>query len=439
MKSVVAVTLFSFFVVVCNADESPEQDSEEQPHSGTVEDIQSERLDTNEGLDFQDRTVDTGFDRTFVNAADEVTDLLEAPDRTQEQRDAPFVLRGAWNTLYQTISDGFPDTDRWGVASDFDVVGTWKLAKKGEADQGQLFFHIEGRWDYGTTAPSTLGVTSLGSLIRTADSFNSYTPTFLPFRNFYWQQGSAEAGWIYRLGKITIDQILGTSRHMSPFTTFLPTGSIGVNHPMPDSGWGAVGAWYFNDRSYVLGALTDANADRYGLKKPEGDIFTAVEYGYKIDPGSERAGFSKFTVSHTDGTSDGRPKNAQLGPSGWGFTVKLEKELAADGRSIGILKLGRSTNDSGPYRKLASVHYLLYDTNLPLGRSSDNDLIGVGLTWTEPAIPGTQNETLFDILYRFPLLSWAEATLNYQSVFNPALNADVDHAHVFNFRLRVTF
>jgi len=46
---------------------------------------------------------------------------------------------------------------------------------------------------------------------------------------------------------------------------------------------------------------------------------------------------------------------------------------------------------------------------------------------------------MFDIFYRFPLYSGVDMTLNYQSVYNPALNADVDHASVFNLRVRFTF
>ena len=440
MKSLVATILFCICLAESNAAELSDQISEEQPQNGTNEDIQTEQGNTDDGQDSQSRTIETSFDRTIANSAEEVAILLQTPEQTEEQRDSSFTLRGAMHNLYQAISDGFPDTDRWGVATDLDIVGTWKLINKGEANQGQIFFHIEGRWDYGTTAPSTLGVTSLGSAIRTADSYNAYTPTFLPFRNFYWQQGSVEAGWTYRLGKVTIDQVLGTSQHLTPFTTFLPSGSIGINQPYPDSGLGAIGAWYFNDHSYILGAINDTNADRFGLETLSGDFYKAVEFGYKIDPDSERAGFSKLTIGHTDGTSDGKPANAALGPSGWGFTLKLEKELTADGRAIGILKLGKSTNDSAVYKNLASVHFLLYDPpDLPIGRATNDDLVGVGLTWAEPAIPGTQEETMFDIFYRFPLYSGADMTLNYQSVFNPALNADVDHASVFNLRVRFTF
>jgi hypothetical protein len=71
----------------------------------------------------------------------------------------------------------------------------------------------------------TAGVgTLLGSLIQTANTFDPYTPAFL-LRNLYWQQGSEEAGWAYRIGKITPDATLSTSAHLAAATTFLTTAS----------------------------------------------------------------------------------------------------------------------------------------------------------------------------------------------------------------------
>jgi hypothetical protein len=46
-----------------------------------------------------------------------------------------------------------------------------------------------------------------------------------------------------------------------------------------------------------------------------------------------------------DGTKDGEPANANLGPNGWGFFLKLEQELTADGRLIGIVRYGRRFNE----------------------------------------------------------------------------------------------
>lgn len=403
-------------------------------------------------------------DRAFADAPEDLANELERSEQRRAQRDAliPYTLFGFArssfqqvskflyektsiklgvnkNILFQAISDGFPNTDREGVGSDLDVIATWELVNKGTPKQGQVFLHMEGRWDYGTTPPSDLGDRSLGTIIRTADPFNSYTPTFLA-RNFYWQQGSRSAGWTYRIGKLTPDQTLGTSYHLHPGLTFLPSGSVGTNAAFPDSGLGAAGIVYPNERWYVLGLIGDANGDRNDFGDiGEGDFFKAVEFGYKIRPQTERAGYSKLTIGHTDGTADGRPTNVSLGPSGWSIAAKYEQELTADGRAIGILKYGRTFDDSGLFKHLASGHIVLYDPELPGVRAIKNDVLGVGLTWAETHIPGTRDETNIEVFYRFPLFYELDLTLSYQSFFNVGRNPDVDHASVFSIRARTTF
>ena len=283
-----------------------------------------------------------------------------------------FVQLGQW------LSESLPDQDRSGTSAQANLVGTWELFHKGKPTQGQFYIDLEGRWNYGTTGPTPLGANGLGSSIQTANGYAEYTPTFL-VRNAYWHQGSKAAGWSYRLGKITPDQILQTSAHISPFTTFLPLASTGpFAMGLPDSGYGTVGAWYVNDRTTLVGLVSDANADRTDSGDiGEGDFFTAVELHFKIAPRTPKAGYSKITLWHTDGTKDGQPINGETGPSGWGVMGKLEQELTADGRAIGILRYGKSFDESALYEELASAHFLLYD---PPGPSRlKNDLVGAAL------------------------------------------------------------
>ena len=45
---------------------------------------------------------------------------------------------------------------------------------------------------------------------------------------------------------------------------------------------------------------------------------------------------------------------------------------------------------------------------------------------------GSRDEYNLEVFYRFPLFPGVDTTLSYQSVFNPALNTEFDHAHVFS-------
>jgi porin len=342
------------------------------------------------------------------------------------------------NHVFQGITEALPGNDKHGMTTDLDFVGSWKLAKRDTPTQGKLYFHVEGRWDYGTTGPQNLGFVSLASAIGTANAFSAYTPTFI-MRNFYWEQGSQEAGWAFRAGKITPDSILATSRHISPVTTFLPNGGTGLfSSGYPDSGLGVVAVGYPSDRFRILGLVSDANANRYDLGDiSAGDFYTAFELGVKFAPRTKKAGFSKFTVWHNDGTKDGKPINASTGLEGWGMTVKLEHEFSDDGQKVGIFRWGKSEDGTSLYNEQVGLHFLFYNPDALDGLQ--NDLIGVAVNWAEASATGARDEYNTEVFYRFPFFTGLDSTVSYQYVKHPANTREIDHASVFSFRLRAVF
>jgi hypothetical protein len=340
--------------------------------------------------------------------------------------------------VFQGITDALPGQDQWGTASTTDLVAAWDLIDKGEPTVGQLLAHVQGRWDYGTTGPEDLGTFSLASVIGTADAYSAYTPTFI-LRNLFWDHGGPKSGWSYRVGWLTPDGILASSDHLASETTFLPSGGTGAFAiAMPDSGLGAAAAWYFSERAALVGLVSDANADRMDFGTVDGgDVFTAVELHLKIAPRTPKAGYSKLTLWHTDGTSDGQSANGQLGPEGWGFFLKHEQELTDDGRAILILRYGKSFNDSAVYEQQAAAHFLLYEPGF-LTRL-ENDLVGIAFNWAKPPQSEARSEYNVEVFYRFPILPNVDTTLSYQSVIDPAFTRDFDHVSVFSLRIRTTF
>ena len=345
----------------------------------------------------------------------------------------------ALNNLGQGLSQALPGEANSGLTTDMDFVAKWELIDRGQPTHGGFYFQLEGRWDYGTTGPQDLGFVSLASAGGTANAFSAYTPEAFLVRNLYWQHGSREAGWAYRIGKITPDAILLTSSHISPTTTFLPNVGTGVfADGLPDSGLGVVGAWFINDRVTLGGLVSDANADRFNFGDiGAGDYYKAVEVAVKIAPRTEKAGYSKFDLWHTDGTKDGLPINAMTGREGWGFAMKLEQELTSDGRAVGIFRYGRSYNGSSIYKQQAGMSFLLYDPSDPIG--IQNDLVGVAFNWVESVVIGARDEYNFEVFYRFPMFPHVDTTLSYQSVIHPALTTAIDHASAFSLRLRTTY
>ena len=367
---------------------------------------------------------------------------IAAEKRIYELTNIKFATN--FNHLLQGLSDEIPGEDDFGMSTFMTFVGTWDGWNKGRPDQGEITLGLEGRWNWGTTDPTTLGVTGLGALTFTSNPFTTYTPTFL-VRNLFWRQGGQEAGWAYRIGRVTPDQFLMTSRHTSPLTTYLPisgTGAFAMG--LPDSGLGMMFGLALNDYSNLTGVVSDANADRTNFGKlDEGDLFTALELQVKLLPLTEQAGYSKVTFWHNDGTRDQSPINASTGREGWGYFVKLEQELTSDGRMIAIGRWGRSFNEAAVYEKQAAAHLVCYDP-FRSGRFEkagfNADLAGVAYNWAQPSpLLSDRDESNIETFYRFPLFPEVDATLSYQAIINPALDPDNDYGSAFSLRLRSTW
>ena len=363
--------------------------------------------------------------------------ILDAGDKLHDATHLKLGL--VFTHVFQWLSEApLGDHASWGTVTAMDFLGTWELVDKGGPKQGQIFFQVQGRWDYGTTGPGDLGEESLGSLGGTANGFSAYSPNFL-MRNFYWQQGSEEAGWIYRIGKITPDWLLSTSAHITSALTFLPTSGTGsYANALTDSGLGIAAVWYINDRLKLLGVFSDANANRYNFGNiTAGDFYKALELGVKIAPKTEKAGYSKITLWHTDATEDGQPVNEHLGPEGWGFFLKHEQELSSDGNAVMVLRYGKSFNKSAFYGDQVGASFLLYN---PTGVTRlENDVMGVAATWVQSNIEGARGETGIEMFWRFPILPKVDISLSYQGIINPALDPNNDYASAYSIRLRTFF
>jgi porin len=342
------------------------------------------------------------------------------------------------NHLFQWASDVRPGTDDWGTDTDIDLVAAWDMINRGKPTVGQLYFHLEGRYDYGTTGPQTIGFSNVAAAGGTGNAFSEYVPTFL-IRNLYWQQGTPQSKWAFRTGKITTDSILATSQHISPVTTFLPNAGTGLFvSGYPDSSLGLVSVWHYSERIKLLGLVADSNGNRYDFGDiSAGDFYTALELGVKIAPRTEKSGFSKFTAWHSDGTKDGQPINASTGQDGWGITVKLEQELTSDGRTVGVLRWGKSWDGAAIYDNQAAAHLLFYDPPGPV--RLQHDLVGIAVNWVDSAVEGSREEYNLEGFYRFPLFPGLDMRLSYQYVINPAFTRAFDSSSVFSLGCRTVF
>lgn len=337
--------------------------------------------------------------------------------------------------LFTWLTNEIPGEDDFGTATDLDIILRWDVLNRGQPNMSSITFHLENRWDWGTSGPMNIGQTSLGQLGSVGNSFAKYVPVSI-IRNFYWQTGGPKSKGALRIGKMTPDGIYGTTAHLTPNNaclSFVCTGAFSIG--VPDSGLGFVGAWHFNDRFKILGGVNDANADRYDWGDiGEGDFFKAIDFNVKIWPITEKAGYSRFTLWQID---ENGGSNGALGPKGWGYQILLEQELSSDGNLVGIAKYGRSMKGSALYERTAVLALVKYEPDWFTG--INNDSVGASYSVMKAAIAGTQTEKNLELWYKFPLTPKLLTSLHYQGIFDAALRTDKDYASAWSIRFTTAF
>ena len=148
-------------------------------------------------------------------------------------------------------------------------------------------------------------------------------------------------------------------------------------------------------------------------------------------PGQPQAGADRviYGSDHPDTTAAACLAHAR--------SMLSKHEFTDDGNVVGVARWGKAWEDASLYDQQAGLHCLVYEPAL-IG-TIQNDLVGIGANWVDPSAAGARDEYNVEVFYRFPLFPGVDTTLSYQSVFDPALNTEFDHAHVFSLRLRSVF
>lgn len=346
------------------------------------------------------------------------------------------------STVYQFASDSLPGQDDYGVATITGLYGTWDAVDKANPSAGQFSFGLEARWGYGDRlTPVELGTAGIGSATGTVDPYGEQSRTTV-LREAFWHQGSPQQGWNYRIGKITPDRLLTSSDHIDPVSLFFPVGSGGApSIAFPDSGFGAAAGLFPSDKFRVGVVVADAAGDRTNMGDiGQGNFFKAIEAQVQLfKPLTEKGGYSTFTLWHTDGTDDPEDaKDSSTGASGWGYFIKLEKELTSNGKNIGMIRFGKSFDDSAVYKEQGSIRYVRLDPADPFGLGDDH--FGIAVSYVKPIVnPFDRDEWGIDMFYRFNLVDRVQFSFGYQVIFDPTFNPDDDTINVFSLRLTQFF
>jgi porin len=177
----------------------------------------------------------------------------------------------------------------------------------------------------------------------------------------------------------------------------------------------------------------DANAtvQKSGFDTYDGELFTIFEVGYDTGllprtPGGLPQGHVHVSLWHQDERDDAGIDD------GWGIAGSAVQRF---GRFTPFLRFGYAdVNAVGP-----TPARLMANAGLVIGGifGQDNDRIGVGYTWSDPADRTLDNQGVVDAYYRVQLTPEIQVGPTFEVIFDPVRNPDEDTVFVWGLRARV--
>lgn len=317
--------------------------------------------------------------------------------------------------------------DSGAAGGDFDFFGQWRVVERRKWP-GSVYFQTELRHRYTSTAPADLG-DSIGSLFRTTTGFGS-NPFALS--QLYWDHGSFDAGFRYRVGKIDPALIYDSGRYVSDNYAFLNQAfSDTAAMALPGPGLGATVVAYPHGQLYAMAGVQDANGrkttsgfDTIG----DGELFAALELGWTPKFGEPGEGAYHLTVWHSDRRAD-----ADV-PSGRGFALTLEQQLGPDNTIVPFVRYSYGTGAGLEVRQVLAV-----GVGFERVFGQNDDHIGIGVSWGQPADRSLRDEYVVESFYRFYLTPNLHISPDIQLIVHPSRNPKEDLIAVLGLRLRVLF
>ena len=331
-----------------------------------------------------------------------------------------------YTVLYQNADASLPGRPSGAAVGDLDFFGRWNLVNRNGPWPGAVVFFTENRHRFTDIPPSALG-RAIGSLWGTTNAFSEqdYALTQL-----YWEQGSQEDRVVSRLGKIDPQAIYDQSRFISTNEAFINQAfSTTLAMPLPTTGLGAALAVSPFTNTYVVGGVHDANGDRTSFGDIDrGELFAAAEFGVAPGHGKPGAGLYHVTFWHSDA------REVAGTPSGRGFALTLQQEFGPGGNFVPFFRYSYGDGGATPVRQAIATRDGIEQ---PFGQN--NDLIGLGFSWGQPADTSLRDQYVLEAFYRFQVTPHTNLTPDLQVILDPSENLAEETIVVGGVRLRTLF
>ena len=335
-----------------------------------------------------------------------------------------FQFGADWHGLYQHI-DGAPVEDE-ALSGIFRVFGEWKLLNRCKPlCTGSLIWKVEYRDTIGTdVAPGSIGfVNGYAGIPGTLFSDFGWALT-----NLYWKQKFANGRGTFIVGQLDATDYLDVIGIANPFTMFSNL-SVLVNPAMvlPNQGLGAAASWRFQNNSYVIVGVNDANAlpTRDGFQTfEEGETFKFVEYGFACPGVRHFLDNIHLTVWHQD-------RLEKLGvPEAWGWSLSGTRSFQDD-QLVGAFRVGWSS-DAAP---ISERHF---STMWAYRVRKRGDVVGFGAAWDRVWGQAQGNQLSTELFWRLVIAENIQLTPSVQWLRNPAFAPTEKDYWAFGLRFRLT-
>ena len=333
-------------------------------------------------------------------------------------------ITGATNTLHED------DVFAGGAIRFF---GRWDLVGRSSGNTGTFVWKVEHRHKYTSIPPS--GTASEIGYVGVIMPIFSNIGTRLT--NLYWKQNLLQGRLELVAGFLDATDWVDLYALASPWTGFtnfaFATGAASI--PVPDDA--TIGAYVnalLTDNLYIIGGLTDANANSTDPFNGFDTFFSDHEYFTTIELGWTTAR-DRFYFDNTHITFWHADERVEAGvSSGWGTNFSFAH--AFDDKWMPFLRAGYAEDGGSLLQKTVS-------TGLGYHFGERNSLVGLGLNWGQPNEDtfgsGLDDQFAVELFTRLQVMRNLQVTPDIQYIRNPARNPDANQSWVFGLRARLVF
>ncbi len=285
--------------------------------------------------------------------------------------------------------------------------------------------------------------------------------------------------WVFTVGKYAVTDVFDTNQYAhDPRSDFLNWAAVDAGtFDYAADAWGYtigfaaeryLGAWTYRAGVFDLSNIPNSETLEHGLH--EFQIVAEIERRYRLGGQTGRILMTGYDSRGRMGLLDaaiaealatGQPPNAanvRGYRSRFGGSVNLEQSITS---SIGVfaragkatgnveayeftdidrsMEFGTSIKGSAWHRPDDVVGVVGLENEISAERAEYLNLGGLGILVGDGTLPHPGPEQILESYYELTATSWAQVTLDYQYVKNPAYNADRGPVSIFAVRVHLQF